>query len=127
MFSQTEEIGMGEEPLRVAVASKDGLSVNQHFGHAKMFWIFLITPRRCEFIEQRHVDNYCHGQTGDSSAMQKILQTINDCEAVFVAKIGDGPIEKLKNIGVLSVEDYAYLGIRDSLLAYAAERAQVIG
>lgn len=114
---------MSGEPVRVAVASKDGIAINQHFGHAKMFWIFMVTPLACEFIEQREVDNYCHGQTGDASAMQKILRTIRDCEAVFVAKIGDGPIDKLNNIGVKSVDEYAYLGVRDSLLAYAAERA----
>lgn len=111
--------------MKVAVASKDGISINQHFGHARIFWIFLITPHSCEFIEQRQVDNYCHGQTGDATAMQEILRTIDDCEAVFVAKIGDGPVEKLSNIGVHSVEEYAYLGIRDSLLAYAEERMQV--
>lgn len=110
------------QPLKVAVASKDGIAINQHFGHAKMFWIFHVTTRSCEFIEQREVDHYCHGQTGDASAMQKILKTINDCEAVFVAKIGDGPVEKLQAIGVSSVDDYAYLGIRDSLLAYAEQQ-----
>lgn len=112
------------EPIRVAVASKDGIAINQHFGHAKMFWIFHLTKQACEFIEQREVDHYCHGQTGDASAMQKILKTINDCEAVFVAKIGEGPIEKLRAIGVHSVDDYAYLGIRDSLLAYAEQRSR---
>lgn len=105
---------------KLAVASKDGIAINQHFGHAKMFWIFQVSTTVCEFLEQREVDHYCHGQTGDQSAMQKILRTINDCEAVFVAKIGDGPIEKLRAIGVKSVDAYAYLGIRDSLMDYVA-------
>lgn len=111
---------VGAASRRVAVASKDGIAINQHFGHAKLFWIFHVSPRACEFIEQREVDHYCHGQEGDQSAMQKILKTINDCEAVFVAKIGDGPIEKLGAIGVRAIQDYAYLGIRDSLIDYAS-------
>lgn len=112
---------MTDKTGRVAVATKDGIAINLHFGHAKQFWIFQLADKAWELLEQREVDHYCHGQTGDQSAMQKILQTINDCEAVFVAKIGDGPVEKLKNIGVTAIDDYAYLGIEDSLLAYSLQ------
>lgn len=112
---------MTDSGRKVAVASKDGIAINQHFGHARLFWIFSVTSSSCEFLEQREVDHYCHGQTGDQSAMQKILHTIADCEAVFVAKIGDGPIDKLQAIGIRSIDDYAYLGIRESLLSYAVD------
>lgn len=109
------------QPLscKVAVASKDGIAINLHFGHAKEFWIYELSDRGSQLIERREVDHYCHGQTGDQSAMSKILLTIGDCSAVFVAKIGDGPVAKLKAIGVTSVDDYAYLGVTDSLLDYA--------
>lgn len=56
--------------------------------------------------------------------MAMILQTINDCDAVFVAKIGDGPVGKLQAIGVRAVDDYAYEAITESLLAYAAKEQQ---
>ena len=35
----------------------------------------------------------------------------------MVAKVGDGPAEKLAAIGVTPVDDYAYLGISESLNA----------
>lgn len=102
----------------LAVASKDAISINLHFGHAKAFLIYKVTNGRCEFLQRREVEHYCHGNTGSQSAMEMILQTIDDCRAVFVAKIGDGPIEKLRKIGVQSVSDYAYEAIEESLLDF---------
>ncbi|MYM62283.1 NifB/NifX family molybdenum-iron cluster-binding protein [Pseudomaricurvus sp. HS19] len=104
---------------RIAVASKDGLSVNLHFGHAKEFFVYDVSDDAITLLERRKVDHYCHGQTGDQSAMQKILATINDCSAVLVAKIGDGPIAKLSRIGVTAVDEYAYQGVEESLRACA--------
>lgn len=110
----------------VAVASQSGVAIDQHFGHATRFQIFQlvsdelgqVTPR---LVAEREVDHYCHGQTGSQSAMQKILATIRDCDAVFCARVGDGPIEKLARIGVAAVTDYAYLGITESLQAWFEE------
>ena len=104
---------------KFAVASKDGISINLHFGHAKEFWIYQCTDSEVKLLERREVDHYCHGQHGDQSAMQKILATINDCEAVFVAKVGDGPVAKLANIGVQAVSEFAYEAVEESLLAFA--------
>lgn len=112
---------MSSTSLKLAVASKDGISINLHFGHAKEFWIFEVSGLKCCLLERRSVDHYCHGQTGDQSAMQKILATINDCSAVMVAKIGEGPVTKLAAIGVTAVDDYAYLGVCDSLINYTRQ------
>ena len=103
--------------LRIAVASKDGISINQHFGHAREFLIFDVSAGAVSFVEKRDVALYCHGHHGDQTAMKDILQTISDCRAVMVAKVGDGPAEKLAAIGVTPVDDYAYLGISESLNA----------
>ncbi|SEQ47629.1 Dinitrogenase iron-molybdenum cofactor [Amphritea atlantica] len=105
-------------PVLMAVASKDAVSINLHFGHARAFLIYRVCEDHCEFIERRVVDHYCQGHTGDRSAMELILETIKDCHAVFVVKIGDGPQEKLKRIGVISVSDYGHEGIEESLLHY---------
>lgn len=113
---------MSSSPIKVAVASKDGISVNLHFGHADTFWVYGISGQQIALLEKREVDKYCHGHTGSESAMSKILATINDCHAVFSAKIGDGPVEKLKKIGVLSISDYAYEAVEESLRNYASQR-----
>jgi predicted Fe-Mo cluster-binding NifX family protein len=109
-------------PLKVAVASKEGLAVSEHFGHAKQFRVYEVSPGHCRLLEQRVVAHYCQGNRGSSSAMEQILATIQDCQAVLVARIGDGPTEKLAAIGVQAVTDYAYQAIEDALLDYAAKQ-----
>jgi predicted Fe-Mo cluster-binding NifX family protein len=115
---------MSEQVVKVAVASKHGVAVDEHFGHAKRFWIYAVTEDGCELLEQREVDNYCQGNTSSKPAMTRILQTIDDCEAVLVAKIGDGPADKLAAIGVTAVSDYPWSPVDEALLAYLRDRGQ---
>lgn len=103
---------------KVAVASKDGISINLHFGHANAFWVYQFENGSFKFLEKRDVDKYCLGHIGDQQAMAKILQTVKDCKAVFSAKIGDKPVEKLEKISVASVSEYAYESVEESLQDY---------
>lgn len=111
--------------FKVAVASKHGKAIDEHFGHARRFWIYRVSSAGCEFVEQRDVEHYCHGNSGDQGAMAKILKTIADCQAVFIAKIGDGPTDKLAAIGVDAISDYPWEPIEQALSAYANERMAV--
>lgn len=104
--------------IRVAVATKDGLAVSEHFGHAKQFSIYDVSPDGCDLVELREVSHYCLGGTSDRSAMPGILEAIKDCKAVFVARIGDGPTDKLNARGIEAVSDYAWEEIEPSLLDY---------
>lgn len=116
---------MTAKAFRLAVASKEGLGISEHFGHAKRFWIYEVSCGQCQFLEQREVENYCLGNHSSKTAMARILATIKDCQAVFIAKIGDGPIEKLAAIGVEAVSDYAYEAIETSLLDYVKKVKKV--
>ena len=118
---------------RVAVATKDGVSVNLHFGHARDFWIYEYSPDTSEnpqniiLIEQRNVDNYCKGHSTDAeenghdsqSVLQKIILTLSDCSVVFVAKIGDSPKDKLSLAGINAIEDFAYDSVMAALESYS--------
>jgi len=108
--------------MKLAVASKEGLGISEHFGHSKQFWIYQVSSSQCQFLEKREVEHYCLGQTSSKTAMAGILESIKDCQAVFVAKIGEGPTEKLATIGVQAVSDYAYEAIEESLLDYAKKQ-----
>lgn len=110
---------MTEFPLKLAVAGKEGLGISEHFGHAKQFRVYNVTTESCILLETREVEHYCLGQTSSPTAMAGILESIKDCRAVFVAKVGDGPTEKLKAKGIIAVADYAYEALEDSLLDYA--------
>ncbi|WP_432695121.1 NifB/NifX family molybdenum-iron cluster-binding protein [Marinobacterium sp. YM272] len=105
---------------RVAVASKQGVAVDEHFGHAKHFSIYSVSEAGCSLIEKREVDHYCLGGQGDRSALEKILDTIDDCDAVLVARVGDGPADKLRRRGVEPVADYPWEAVEPALTAWFA-------
>lgn len=116
-----------EFPVKVAVATKEGRAVSEHFGHARRFAIWEVSPLAARMVEEREVAHYCLSGEGDASAMPGILMAIRDCHAVLVAKIGDGPTEKLRAIGVAAVSDYAWEPIEESLLDYARRLAVEAG
>lgn len=109
--------------MRVAVASKEGVAINEHFGHARFFYIYDVDTRDCQLLERRHVDHYCLGGHSDKNAMAGILEAVSDCSAVFVVMIGDGPTEKLAARGIRAVTDYVWEEIEPSLCDYAAKQA----
>ncbi|MDR0430339.1 MAG: hypothetical protein LBH58_07695 [Tannerellaceae bacterium] len=74
---------------RIAIASSNGESIDQHFGQAENFLIYEITTDGAEFIEDREVTNVGQEkkQHSDSNISQR-TDLLHDCKAVFVLKIG---------------------------------------
>ncbi|GAB6041954.1 NifB/NifX family molybdenum-iron cluster-binding protein [Endothiovibrio diazotrophicus] len=109
--------------MLVAVASRSGVAIDEHFGHATRFLVYNLDHLQCAQLESRAVDHYCHGQRGDGGALARIMECIADCTAVFVARIGDGPRDKLAAIGIDAVSDYPWEEIEMSLMKWYGERA----
>jgi nitrogen fixation protein NifB len=102
----------------VAVATKGGGRVNEHFGHATEFQVYEVTGRRVQFVGHRRVDQYCQGGYGEEDQLPSVLRAINDCHAVLVAKIGRCPKDELAQAGVEPVEQYAGEFIEKAALAW---------
>ncbi|QLE57157.1 nitrogenase cofactor biosynthesis protein NifB [Nostoc sp. TCL26-01] len=92
--------------ILVAIATKGGGLVNQHFGHAKEFQVYEVDGREVRFVSHRKVDHYCQGGYGEAATFDNIVKTIADCQAVLVSKIGDSPKDKLLQAGIQTVEAY---------------------
>ncbi|MEN9208243.1 MAG: nitrogenase cofactor biosynthesis protein NifB [Gloeomargarita sp. GMQP_bins_120] len=92
--------------ILVAVASKGGGLVNQHFGHAKEFLIYEVDGASVNFVGHRKVAQYCQGGYGEEATMEHILAAIADCQGVLCSKIGACPQEKLRQRGIEPFEDY---------------------
>jgi nitrogen fixation protein NifB len=92
--------------ILVAVASKGGGLVNQHFGHAKEFLIYEVDGNSVNFVGHRKIDRYCQSGYGEEATLEGIIQAIADCRAVLCSKIGTCPQEKLKQAGIEPFEDY---------------------
>ena len=91
---------------RVAVASTDGIVVNQHFGHADRFHIVELNPEdgTHHFVESRDVQHVCQGHGHDDAAFDSGLETLSDVQVILVAKIGQGASDYLERRGLLVYE-----------------------
>ncbi len=104
--------------MLVAVATKGGGKINEHFGHAKEFQVYELSTAGTKFVGHRRVDLYCQGGYGEEDSLATIIRAINDCHAVFVAKIGGCPKNDLKAAGIDPVDRYAGQFIEQSAIAY---------
>lgn len=95
--------------ILVAVASKGGGMVNQHFGHAKEFMIYEVDANEAKFIGHRKIADYCQGGYGEEAALDGILKTIEDCKAIFAMKVGPCPQKAIQAAGIEVVEDYGVI------------------
>lgn len=108
--------------LRVAVASRDGKTVNDHFGRARQFLIFELEGTLLRLLEVRPNLAICQGgeepdHTRD--ALGRSVDLLRDCDGILVAKIGPGPREQLEAAGVRVLE---LPGIIDEVFAEVVAR-----
>lgn len=102
----------------VAVATKGGGRVNEHFGHVTEFQVFEVSAAEALFVGHRRVDLYCQGGYGEDEQLPSIVRAINDCHAVLVAKIGACPKDELKAAGIEPVEEFAHEFIEKAALGW---------
>ncbi len=81
--------------VKIAVASSDGINVDQHFGRARGFRIYLLHDSGYEYLETRNTDAPCSGQSHDDNALEQAAARISDCRGVVVTQIGAGAIDAL--------------------------------
>lgn len=96
-------------PVRFAVASKSGMVVDTHFGHAKEFYIYDYVGGQVRFCGRRSVEQYCKGveECGEKDdQIQRIITTLDGCNGVIAMRIGAGPREKLQQRGIMAVNTY---------------------
>jgi nitrogen fixation protein NifB len=102
----------------VAVATKGGGRVNEHFGHVTEFQVFEVSAAKALFVGHRRVDQYCQGGEGDDAQLPSVVRAINDCHAVLVAKIGACPRDELSAAGVEPVDAYVGEFIEKAALSW---------
>ena len=89
--------------MLIAVASKDGKEINQHFGHAERFLIYEVDGRDALLVDERKVERYC-SYDQDHPLRSHLLQAIADalygCRAVVCAQIGQGPQMEMERFGI---------------------------
>uniref|UniRef100_B8HWE0 FeMo cofactor biosynthesis protein NifB n=1 Tax=Cyanothece sp. (strain PCC 7425 / ATCC 29141) TaxID=395961 RepID=B8HWE0_CYAP4 len=111
--------------ILVAVATKGGGIVNQHFGHAKEFQIFEVDANEAKFVGHRKIDHYCQSGYGEDATLEHTIKAIADCKAILVSKVGECPKAELREAGLEVVEAYDVIEkvAREFYDRYFAERA----
>ncbi|HCA26194.1 MAG TPA: nitrogenase cofactor biosynthesis protein NifB [Betaproteobacteria bacterium] len=104
-----------------AVATKGSGRINAHFGHAAEFQVYELSAAGAKFVGHRRVDHYCLGGYGEEEALETVIKAIDDCAAVFVAKIGLCPRKDLEAAGIEVADQYAHAYIEQSLIAWFKE------
>lgn len=99
-----------DKEYRFAVASKNGMHVDQHFGHVKEWYIYEYKNGFVSYIEKRKVGQYCEGSDVCDEKEDKIaaiIATIADCKGVIAMRIGESPRRQLekKKIAVVVTFD----------------------
>ncbi len=89
--------------MLIAVASKDGRDINQHFGHAERFLIFEVAGDGVRLVDEKKVERYC-SYDADHPQRAHILKAIADalagCRAVVCAQIGQAPQMEMERLGI---------------------------
>ena len=81
--------------VKIAFASSDGVTVNEHFGRSTVFQIYRLQDGGHEFVETRTTRPVCSFQAHDDGALEKTARSLADCRGVVAARIGGGAIDAL--------------------------------
>jgi predicted Fe-Mo cluster-binding NifX family protein len=89
--------------MRIAVASKDGKEINQHFGHAERFLIFQVAGNDVTLEEEMLVERYCSYDPDHplrKHLLDAIAEALKGCRAVVCSQIGEAPRVEMERLGV---------------------------
>lgn len=116
----------GDRPRRIALASREGVLVNQHVGEAAEFLIFDLHGDHPQLLERREAPAPGCGDV----RWKSLAQLLSDCRYLAATGIGDRPRQVLIQSGLtplllsgtvneiagilLRDEDYSHLAIRSS-------------
>lgn len=88
--------------MLIAVTSKTGTEVDQHFGHAEKFRIFKYRKGAPVQVSEVEVEKYCSFDPDHPfrhAQLNGIVDAIKECKAVVTAMIGDLPRQELEKNG----------------------------
>jgi nitrogen fixation protein NifB len=111
-------------PVLMAVATKGGGVINEHFGHASEFLIYEASSMDVRFIGHRKTIPYCEGgdTCGDGeSALDVTIRELAGCEVVLCSKVGYEPWGPLEAAGIQPNGEHAMEAIEDAVAAVYEE------
>ncbi|WP_027681595.1 nitrogenase cofactor biosynthesis protein NifB [Rhizobium leguminosarum] len=117
-----------DAPLLIAVTTKGGGRINEHFGHAQELQIYSVCQKGIGLIGHRKIDRYCLGGWGDKTILNTIINALEGVDLLLCSQIGNSPTNKLAHGGVRATAAFSDGYIEQAIGAlYAAElRAEAL-
>ncbi|WP_331307319.1 nitrogen fixation protein NifX [Methylobacter sp. Wu8] len=101
----TDERKFMETALKIAFATTDMETVNQHFGSAKSFAIYAVDMDDAQLLEAAQFGEL--QQDGNEDKLSVKIELLNGCAAVYCQAVGGSAINQLiaKNIQPVKVHE----------------------
>ncbi|WP_413733369.1 nitrogenase cofactor biosynthesis protein NifB [Sodalis sp. RH21] len=92
----------------VAVATREGVLIDEHFGHVRRFQIYSVSAAGVLPIGERFTPRFCTDKTAceednerqHEQRLEAVAALLADVSAVFCARIGLGPWQRLEQAGI---------------------------
>jgi predicted Fe-Mo cluster-binding NifX family protein len=92
--------------MLIAVASKTGIEVDQHFGHAERFLIYDYVGGQPTQVKEVSVDKYCSYDPDHPfrhPQFNAIVTALDGCKVVVTQMIGELPKQELAKVGITPI------------------------
>ncbi len=94
-----------KERTYVAVATREGVLINQHLGEAKRFQIWARVGDKYEKVDERKTAE----AGGGIKRWHQLAKILGDCKAVLVSGVGQTPSDILTKAGVKPIEASGFI------------------
>lgn len=108
---ETKVLSMETGSAYIAVASRSGLSIDQHFGRAEQFLIFAKDQEDYRLVEVRHPLTGQEACSLQKAAIEERLRLLADCHTVICQQAGACVQERAVKAGMRIVESDGLLAV----------------
>lgn len=108
--------------LKVAFATSDGVSVNQHFGSAKSFAVYGIDFNNAHLLEMAEFGALA--QDGNEDKLVTKLKLLEECIAVYCRACGASAVRQLLELNVQPIKVSEDTSIKNLISALQMELSQ---
>jgi nitrogen fixation protein NifX len=108
-----QELSM-QTGIKVAFATSDMHHVNQHFGSAQAFAIYVVEPEHASLLEVAQFGNLA--QDGNEAKLADKLQLLDGCAAVYCQAVGASAIKQIVAKGIQPIKVHEGSAIKTLLI-----------
>lgn len=109
--------------MRIAFATTDGITVDEHFGRAGLFAVYELTSDGYTFVEMRRFTDGRDSAIEETKGMGRIhddrvrkkINKLADCKIVYLTEIGGPSAARLVKKGMMPVKVKEPVSIKESL------------